>query len=62
MHLHVKCGEKDAIIVVPTLNLSEKALEGFNSGSEIAFTFSGNVAHMFDHESGVNLEGALQHH
>ena len=60
--LHVKCGGKDAIIVVPTLNLSEKALEGFNSGSEIAFTFSGNVAHMFDHESGVNLEGALQHH
>lgn len=62
VHLHVKCGGKDAIIVVPTLNLSEKALEGFNSGSEIAFTFSGNVAHMFDHESGVNLEGALQHH
>ena len=62
VHLHVKCGGKDAIIVVPTLNLSEKTLEGFNSGSEIAFTFSGNVAHMFDHESGVNLEGALQHH
>ena len=62
VHLHVKCVLKDAIIVVPTLNLSEKALEGFNSGSEIAFTFSGNVAHMFDHESGVNLEGALQHH
>lgn len=52
IHFHVNVLGKDAILIVPTLDLPE----GFKAGTEMSFTFEGNVAHVFCKETGVNLE------
>ncbi|OUQ25911.1 ABC transporter ATP-binding protein [Lachnoclostridium sp. An131] len=51
IHYHVSVMGQDVIIIVPTINNSV-----INMGHEIAFTFGGNVAHVFDKNTGVNLE------
>ncbi|HAE15556.1 MAG TPA: ABC transporter ATP-binding protein [Erysipelotrichaceae bacterium] len=52
VHLHVNACGKDSIIIVPTLELGNQSLD---MNSEIRFTFSGNVVHVFD-LNGNNLE------
>ncbi|MBQ2830474.1 MAG: sn-glycerol-3-phosphate ABC transporter ATP-binding protein UgpC [Oscillospiraceae bacterium] len=56
IHLHANVGGSDVIIIVQTANLSDEEKAGFAMGKEIAFTFSGSIAHVFDRESGKNLE------
>ncbi len=56
VHLHVKANGKDCVIIVPTTSLQGKTQVSFAPGSAIAFTFGGNVVHMFSKESGKNLE------
>ncbi len=53
IHLHVNAGGNDSIIIVPTLDLKDRS---FKIGDEISFTFTPNVIHLFDVESGKNLE------
>lgn len=53
IHLHINACGKDGIIIVPTLNAGKKH---FEIGDAIHFTFGGNVAHVFDPETGLNLE------
>lgn len=53
VHLHINACGKDGVIIVQTLDLKENT--SFTMGSEIKFTFSGDVAHVFDKE-GHNLE------
>ncbi len=52
VHLHVSALGKDGIIIVPTLDLKGSK---FDIGSEVHFTFGGNVVHVFD-KDGNNLE------
>ena len=52
VHLHVNAMGKDGIIIVPTLDLKGNT---FSIGSKVQFTFSGNVVHVFDKETGKNL-------
>lgn len=54
VHLHIQACGKDSIIIVPTLELDEN--EEFHAGHEIEFTFNPNVIHVFDPETGLNLE------
>ena len=54
VHLHINACGKDGVIIVPTLDL--KGNTSFAMGSPIAFTFGGNVAHIFAKDSGKNLE------
>ncbi len=54
VHLHINVLGKDAIIIVPTLDLGEN--HKLDMGQEIYFTFGGNVAHVFDKETEINLE------
>ncbi len=54
VHLHIQTCGKDSIIIVPTLEL--KNSDEFNAGHEIEFTFNNSVIHLFDEESGKNLE------
>ena len=56
VHLHVTSQGKDVIIIVQTMDLQGPHPTGFTSGQEIAFTFGGNVVHLFDRETGNNLE------
>jgi multiple sugar transport system ATP-binding protein len=59
VHVHVKVpsSERDVVIVVP---LSEEELEEqqgrLRVGTPIRFTFRGSAAHLFDPETGENLE------
>ena len=56
IHLHVKVLEQDAIIIAQTMDMSGSTRGRFDIGSQVAFTFGGNVVHVFDKETGKNLE------
>jgi multiple sugar transport system ATP-binding protein len=56
VHLHVNVLGRDAIIIVQTMDISGNQKETFRMGQEIAFTFGGNVVHVFDRTTGKNLE------
>ena len=53
IHLHVASESTDCIIIVPTLDLGERDL---SAGTEVGFTFAPNAIHVFDTETGNNLE------
>ncbi len=53
IHLHIDAAGKEGIIIVPTLDLKNRT---FRIGDEIRFTFTENVIHLFDQETGNNLE------
>ena len=52
VHLHVTAEDKDVIVIVPTTGGSI----AYPMGSELNLTFNGNVAHVFNKETGMNLE------
>ena len=56
VHLHVTSQGKDVIIIVQTMDLRGPNHISLTTGQKIAFTFGGNVVHLFDRESGKNLE------
>lgn len=54
VHLHISACGTDTIIIVPTGELENA--NNYAIGSEVSFTFSGATAHLFDRETGLNLE------
>ena len=56
IHLHVKVLGQDAIIIAQTMDMDGHTKGSFALGSPVAFTFGGNVVHVFDKETGKNLE------
>ena len=52
IHYHVTAQNKDIIIIVPTIGNSSF----ISMGKEITFTFQGSAAHIFNKETGNNLE------
>ena len=56
IHLHVKVLDQDAIIIAQTMDMDGNTKGSFSIGSQVAFTFGGNVVHVFDKETGKNLE------
>ena len=52
IHYHVTAQNKDIIIIVPTIGNSSF----ISMGKEITFTFQGSVTHIFNKETGNNLE------
>ena len=53
VHLHINSDGKDCIIIVPTLELHG---DTFKNGSTVEFTFAPNAVHLFDPNTGKNLE------
>ena len=51
IHYHVSYEGQDVILIIPTLGH-----ETVGMGKELGFTFTGSVAHMFNKETGMNLE------
>lgn len=51
IHYHVTCQGQEVILIVPTLGN-----QTVQTGEKIQFSFTGNVAHVFDKNTGVNLE------
>ena len=57
VHIHVDACERDVVIVVPVSEEEAKeADERFRRGAPVRFTFRGSAAHLFDKETGMNLE------
>ena len=52
VHLHLSAGGEDVIVIVPTTGGSI----AYPMGSDLSLSFDGNVAHVFDPETGKNLE------
>ncbi len=55
IHMHINISGKDAIIILPTIDLSSEQKNGFSYGSKINITFGGNVVHLFSKETEKNL-------
>ncbi len=53
VHLHINANGKDSIIIVPTIDLGDTT---FGYGTKVKFTFTPNAIHVFDPETGKNLE------
>jgi len=55
VHLHLNVLGKDAVIIVQTIDLQGGVGDRFRYGNEVAFSFGGNVCHVFG-KDGQNLE------
>ena len=56
VHLHVNSLGRDVVMVVSTMNMTGAEVAALNHGAEISYSFPGHVCHVFDPETGVNLE------
>ena len=56
VHLHVTALDRDVVIVVSTMNMTGAEVAALSHGSTVNFSFPGHVCHVFDPETGINLE------
>ena len=56
VHLHVSALDQDVVMVVSTMNMTGAEVAALSNGSSVNFTFAGHVCHVFNKETGVNLE------
>jgi len=55
LHLHVKVGDQEAVVVVPTMGLSPEQQALFRPGVSLLMDLNSSVLHLFDKETGKNL-------
>jgi len=56
VHLHVTSMGRDVVLVVSTMNMTGAEVAALSSGSNVHFSFPGQVCHIFSKETGINLE------
>ena len=56
VHLHVSSLGQDVVMVVSTMNMTGAEVAALANGSPISYTFAGHVCHVFNKETGINLE------
>ena len=56
VHLHVNIAGKDTIVIVDTMDLTGAQIAALSAGSMVKVGYSGNVCHVFNKETGINLE------
>ncbi len=56
IHLHATAMGKDVVLVLSTMNMTGAELSALTMGAEIKFSFPGTVCHVFNKETGLNLE------
>ncbi len=56
VHLHVNVMGKDVIIIVSTMNMTGAEVAALCAGSTVKIGFAGKVCHVFNKETGINLE------
>ena len=56
VHLHVESLGRDVVMVVSTMNMTAAEVAGLSHGSAVHYTFPGHVCHVFNKETGINLE------
>ena len=55
IHMHVNIEGKDAIVILPTIDLTTEQKNSFKFGSKVKVAFGGNVVHLFNKETTMNL-------
>ncbi len=56
VHLHVSAMGRDVVLVISTMNMTGAEVAALTSGAAVKFTFGGHVCHVFNKETGINLE------
>ncbi len=56
VHLHVTAMGQDVVLVVSTMNMTGAQVAALTGGAQVHFSFAGHVCHMFNKETGINLE------
>ncbi len=56
IHLHVTALGQDVVMIISTMNMTGAEVSALSAGVNVKFAFPGNVCHVFDKETGVNLE------
>ncbi len=56
VHLHVDSLGRDVVMVVSTMNMTGAEVAALANGSAIHYDFPGHVCHVFNKETGINLE------
>ena len=56
VHLHVTALGRDVVLVVSTMNMTGAEVAALTTGAIVHFDFLGNVCHVFNKETGINLE------
>ena len=56
VHLHVTSMGRDVVMVVSTMNMTGAEVAALTNGANVEFNFPGHVCHVFNKETGINLE------
>ena len=56
VHLHVDALGRDVVLVVSTMNMTGEEVAALANGNPVTFGFAGHVCHVFNKETGINLE------
>ena len=56
VHLHVTAMGRDVVLVVSTMNMTGAEVAALTSGAAVNFSFAGHICHVFNKETGINLE------
>ena len=56
VHLHVTILGKDVIVIVSTMNMTGAEVAALAAGAQVNVAFPGSVCHVFNKETGINLE------
>ena len=59
VHLHVNALGRDVVMVVSTMNMTGAEVAALANGNPVTFNFAGHVCHVFNKETGINLEAYL---
>jgi multiple sugar transport system ATP-binding protein len=56
VHLHVTSMGRDVVMVVSTMNMTGADVDALTGGANVQFNFPGHCCHVFNKETGINLE------
>ena len=56
VHLHVTSMGRDVVMVVSTMNMTGAEVAALTGGADVQFNFPGHCCHVFNKETGINLE------
>ena len=56
IHLHVTAMDQDVVMVISTMNMTGAEVAALSMGAQVKFSFPGNCCHVFNKDTGINLE------
>ncbi len=56
IHLHVSAMGRDVVLVISTMNMTPAEIAALSIGAKVKFGFVGHICHVFNKETGINLE------